>query len=115
MIQAIEPEFLQVLRNTHTDMINESIVGIITFLISTYGQITDAGMFHREQALTSMTYDAMQPVCVVFNSVDKFAGLAELQQSPLDDKRKIQFVYVIFQRSRAYLDSLKKWNEKPAV
>ena len=115
LIQAIEPEYLQALRNTHTDMINESIVDIITFLISTYGQITDAEMFHREQALTSMTYDAMQPVDVVFNSVDKFAGLAELQQSPLDDKRKIQFAYVIFQRSRAYLDSLKKWNERPAV
>ena len=100
LIQAIEPEYLQPLRNTHTDMINDSIPDIISFLIDTYGKLSDADMLHREQALTALVFDTTKPVEFVFNAIDEFAILMELNDSAISDRRKVQLAYVIFQKCK---------------
>ena len=113
LTEAFDPEYLQALRDPTTDMLTGSIPDIISFLITTYGKLTDNDMITREQNLTALTYNTAQPVDIIFNAIDKFADLCDIQGDPLTDRRKCQFAYVIFQKSRAFLDSLKKWNAKP--
>ena len=83
------------------------------WLISTYGKISESEMLNREQNLTALTYDTSKPVDFVFNEIDIFCDLSELSSILVSDRRKRQFAYVIFQKSRAFLDSLKKWNARP--
>ena len=52
---------------------------------------------------------------IVFNETDKYCDLSTLTGHTIDDRRKCQFAYVIFPKSRAFLDSLKKWNPCPSV
>lgn len=92
-------------------MINHSIPAIIQWIIQTYGKLIDGELFNREQNLTTMTYDTTQPVDFVFNKIDTFYHLEDLSGAPVSDQRKHQYAYVIFQKSRSFLDSLKKWNE----
>ena len=112
LIDAFEPQYLQALRNKHTDMINETLPRIIKYLCDTYGKVSDAEMLNREQNLSSMVYDTTQPVDVIFNNIDEHADLADIQDMPMTDRRKMQVAYVILQRSQAFLDSLKKWNAR---
>ena len=113
LIEAFEPEYLEPLRDATTDMITDTIPDIISWLITTYGQVSEAEMLTKEQNLTALTYDTTQPVDVVFNAIDKFCDLSDLNNITVSDRRKRQFAYVIFQKSRAFLDSLKKWNARP--
>ena len=47
IIEAVEPEYLDALRNVDTDMINESIPEIFSFLQETYGRITEEELVEK--------------------------------------------------------------------
>ena len=115
LIEAFEPNYLQPLKDTTTDMITHDIPAIISWLIQTYGQVSEIAMLEKEQNLSALKYDTTQPVDFVFNAVNKFCDLADMNQMPVSDRRKCQFAYVILQKSRAFLDSLKKWNARPVA
>ena len=53
------------------------------WIIKTYGQLTNRELFNREQNLTAMTYDTMQPVDFIFNKTDTFCDLADLSGAPI--------------------------------
>ena len=112
LIEAFEPQYLQALRNKHTDMIKDSLPDIFKYLCDTYGKVNDAQMLDREQNLSSMVYDPTQPIDNVFNEIDEFSNLADIQGMSLSDRKKMQIAYVIIQRSQAFLDGLKKWNAR---
>ena len=112
-MEAVEPEYLQALRNLATDMIIGDIPTIISYLITTYGKLSESELLTMEQNLTATTYDPRQPVDTVFNAIDNYVELANLQEITIDDRCKRQFASVIFLKSRAFIDSLKKWNERP--
>ena len=48
----------------------------------------------------------------VFNVIDNFSDVSDLNNLVLDNRRKIQVAYVIFQESLAFIDSLKEWNSR---
>ena len=75
LIDAFEPQYLQALRDKHTDMINESF--------DTYGKVTDAEMLYREQNLSSMVYNTTQPVHIIFNAIDEFSTFLTLKKCQL--------------------------------
>ena len=55
LVKAVEPEYLQALRNTSTDMIIGTIPTIISYLIRVYGKMSKLELLTREQNLTTMT------------------------------------------------------------
>lgn len=114
LIEAIDPVYFTPFRNNTTDMIVQPIPNIIDWLSTTYGILTEGQLFDKGQNLSGLTYDALQPVDFVFQEINKFADLSKLSQLPISDRRMCQFAYVIFQKSCAFLDSLKKWNERAA-
>ena len=101
--EAFEPEYLQAIRNTTTDMFTGKILDIFTFLVNTYGKLTDEEMLNREQNLSAMTYDPAQPVDIIFNTIDRFSDLCDISKyALLPIKREVQFAYVIFQKLRSF-------------
>ena len=51
IIEATKPKYLDALRNVDTDMINESISEIFTFLQETYDRITEEELVEMEDTL----------------------------------------------------------------
>ena len=66
IIEAIEPDYLDALRNINTDMINKSIPEIVEYLQVNYGQITAEEMAAKEDELNNYCYDPQTPVDKVF-------------------------------------------------
>ena len=111
IIEAVEPEYLDALRNVDTDMINESIPEIFIFLQETYGRITEEELVEKEDTLRQLVYDPHQPVDKVFNKITLFHDLCTITNNDKTDKQLVQIAYLIFNRTRAFVDALKKWNE----
>ena len=78
-------------------MINNDIPIIIKFLQPTYSQITDIEIINMKHKLTATVYDTSKPANSVFNKITKYANLCNLSDSPINEKRKVQFTYAIFQ------------------
>ena len=64
-------------------------------------------MINMEHSLIATVCNTSKPADSIFNKITKYSNLCDLNDSPISEKRKVQFAYVIFQKSRAYLDSLK--------
>ena len=62
IVEAIEEEYLQPLRDSITDMITSTIPTIFTFLQQTYGNLSPSELKERERVLDDMIYDPSQNV-----------------------------------------------------
>ena len=112
MIEAIPAEYLDALRNADTDMINDTIPVIIMYLQTNYGRITDQELSDKEDEIKGMVYDPNTPVDTVFNKIKIFQALCILTSNDKSDRQLVKIAYLIFNKTRAFMDSLKKWNEK---
>ena len=113
VIDAIPPEYLDSLRNSDTDMINCSIPDLITFLQTNYCRITDQELSDKEDELKATVFDPQQPVDLIFNKIKLFSDLCTMTGNTKTDRQLVQLGYLIFNRTRAYMDALKVWNAKP--
>ena len=111
IIESIEPEYLDALRNVDTDMINESIPEIFDFLQANYGRITEEQLVEKEDEVKNYDYDPNTPVDKVFTKITLLQDLCIITHNDKTDKQLCQLAYLIFNRTRAFVDSLKKWNE----
>ena len=110
--QAIETDYLQALRNSTTDMLDAKIPDIIEYLQNTYGKITEQELSDREEDLKKYVYDTAEPVDTIFNKINWFQDLCELCDNSKTDRQLVQIAYIIFNRTRIFIDALLQWNKK---
>ena len=91
-------------------MINESIPEIFQYLQENYGQITEEQLVEKQDEIHQYIYDPQLPVDKVFSKITLFQNLCVITNNDCTDKQLIQMVYLIFNRTRAFVDALKKWN-----
>ena len=96
-------------------MINDSIPNIITFLQTNYCQLTDQELSDREEKLKNSVFNPEDPVDLIFNKIKSFADLCVMTGNDKSDGQLVSLSYLIFNRTKAYIDSLKIWNAKPKV
>ena len=114
IIEAIDPDYLQPLRNAVTEMLNDSIPDIFTFLTDTYGQLSPSDLKLREKIVDEMVYDPAQGIDTVFNCIQEFQDLCALLANPKTDTQLVTYAFLIFQRNTIFMTSLKEWNKKLA-
>ena len=111
LVEAVESDYLDALRNPHTEMIQSSIPTIINHLRETYGAITDEELSDREDALKAFVYDPTYAVDMVFTKLKKHQELASLMNNPLTDKQQVSIAYKIFNKVGVFQNDLIKWNK----
>ena len=115
IISAIDSVYMQPLRDRVTDMITQSIPDIFTFLQNTYGKITTSQLKNKETEVEDQIYDPATSVDTVFNKVDALQDLCILTANDKTDTQLRNMAYLIFQKSGIFMESLKKWNQKPVA
>lgn len=115
LIDAIPAEYLDSLQNVDSDMINDSIPDIITFLQTNYYQLTDQELSDRDDKLKNSVFNPEDPVDLMFNKIKAFADLCVMTGNDKSDGQLVSLSYLIFNLTNAYIDSLKIWNAKPKV
>ena len=81
IIDAIDDDYMQPLHNATTHTINHTIEQIITFLRTTYGQLSPSQLRERKRAIDDMVYDPAQNIDSVFSKIQVFQDLCTLIQN----------------------------------
>ena len=81
IIDAILAEYLDALRNTDTDMINNSIPAIIQYLQTNFERVTDQELSDKEDEVKKICYDLATPVDSVFNRIKAVQDLCILTEN----------------------------------
>ena len=71
IVKAIELEYIDRLRDSATDMINNSIPDIIDYLQSNYGQMTPEEFNLREEDIKNTMFDPSGPTSLIFTKIKK--------------------------------------------
>jgi len=112
LIEAIPAEYLDSLRNTDTNMINDSIPDIISYLQTNFWRVADQELSDKEDEVKNFSYDLSTPVDSVFNRIKAFLDLCILTGNDKTDRQLVQLAHLMFNKTKAFMDSLKAWNLK---
>lgn len=96
------------MRDPITYMIQDSIPTIATFLQETYRRITPQELANCEDALKKFHYEPWKPVNLGFNKITQFKDLCELCKNQKTDTQLVQLACLIFNKTSAFNDALKK-------
>ena len=88
IIDAIESDYLEAIRNDFTGMVQESIPDIIQHLTKTYGFVSEEDLSDRDDELKNYAYNPSKTVDDVFNKIKKHQELAILMKNPKTDKQQ---------------------------
>ena len=110
LVEAIEPDYVDALRDSHTHMVQDSIPVIIVHLQQTYGKLTDEDSSEKEDVLKAHVYNPSKTIDGIFNKIMKHQDRCILMKNPLSDKQQVNIAYEIFNRSQVFQNSLMKWN-----
>ena len=110
IVQAIPKVYLQSLRDSITNTINQPIRGIISHLFGTYGRVTAQKIAAETEKVTSYTFDPVMPVDCVFTLVEDLAVLADAGKAPFSPEQIINFAYNVINKTRKFGNDVKLWN-----
>jgi len=114
IVEAIDGEYLQALRNPVTDTITSSILEIFDFLKQSYGRLSPGQLKQKETIIDNLVFNPEQNVDTVFNKIQEFNDLCSLLGNGKTDMQLVTYAYLIFQKTRIFTDGLKVWNSKPS-
>ena len=100
------------MRNTDTDMTHDSNPDIILYLQANFGRVTDQELSDKEDEVKNCSYDLATPVDYIFNRNKAFQDLCILTGNDKTDRQLVQLAHLMFNKTKAFMDSLKAWNLK---
>ncbi len=112
---AIEPRYLEAIRNTATGRIALPVRDILRHLYSVYGRVTPQKLQDRENAVQQMIYDPVNPIDGIFTAVNELVQYAAAANSPYTQAQIINLAYIILNCTGHFRRWILSWNELPQV
>ena len=72
---AIEDKYLETLVNKDTQLIQDDIPTVLTYLFATYGVVPSAEVNKQENEIRSMTFHSSNPLIMVYGPIEKLQKL----------------------------------------
>ena len=108
IIAAIDAKVLKALRDLITNKITRSIPDILTYLFNTYGYVTPTKLYKLKNKVKTMQFSANKPVDTLTTKINDLADIADLAESPISDRQRVDVGYLVLQRCRPFKTSLKE-------
>ena len=113
LMKAIDEAYLLALKDRTTQTILAPIYQIIQFLFTNHGKVTQAKLHKEEQIVKSYTFNANEPIDVVFNKLEDLLDLSTAAECGYTGPQIIGMAYMILNKTGKYGEYLRKWNRFP--
>ena len=112
---AIEPTYLEALRDPATGRISLPVRDIIRHLYNVYGRVTPQKLQDKETMVRQMVYDPINPIDGIFSAIDDLVHYADAANSAYTQTQIINIAYIILNRTGHFRRWILDWNAKQAV
>ena len=114
IVQAVEPKYLDAVRNRVSDTITIPVHAVMEHLFNTYGEITPETFQQKEQELKATVFDPnIDSIDTLYKSISDLVDLSGHAGIPMTPEQSTSIAYVILWRSSVLKDYLKSWNATP--
>jgi hypothetical protein len=110
LIKAVEPNYLDALRDPVTYDLQGTIYENLTFLTQTYGKVTSQQLEEKFDLVNATVYNPTLPIDTLFNQVIELSDVAEAAAIPYTVQQQMTLVYNILNRSGRMVQDIKEWN-----
>ena len=112
LIKAVEPVYLESLKNQNTGLIQYPIYAVLAHLKSQYGNVHPHEYTEAHNKVTAMTYSIESPIDTVFTALRDLLDISEAANANLQADQAILIAYNILNKTNAFNEDLIAWNRK---
>ena len=109
-MEAIPKMYLQPILNIDTNTFDQTMWGVMRWLLDTYGKVTILKLSEKEDMLKSMSWEAQKPVNIIFTAVEEYQDMADTATQPITNAQMVKYACVILHKFPPYHDGIKEWN-----
>ena len=111
---AIEPAYLDELRDSTTNAITSTIPDILSFLFSNYGDITPETILEKAQRIRDMEFSVADPLMKLYTPIEELQQLAE-EVLPFTTAQLLEIGLAVLKRTELYSNALGDWYKRPVA
>ena len=116
IVQAIEPTYLDAVRDRTTNTILTPVHEVMEHLFSTYGEVTPETFQKKEAQIKATTFDPLvDSIDTLYREIEDLVDLSGHAGIPMTPAQSMTVAYVILWRTTVLKDYLKTWNAKAAA
>ena len=112
LTKAVEPVYLESLKNQNTGLIQYPIFTVLAHLKSQYGNVHPHEYTEAHNKVTAMTYSIESPIDTVFTALRDLLDISEAANANLQADQAILIAYNILNKTNAFNEDLIAWNRK---
>ena len=110
---AVEDKYLDMLINEDTQLINEDIPTVLTYLFDLYGKIPSEEVKQKETEIRAMIYNPADPLILLYNPIEKLKTMAISANIPYTNDQLLDIGLTVIRNTRDFERALGDWEAKP--
>ena len=109
---AVEPKYIDFLKNEHTDLIEDDIPTVLEYLFSNYGRVPTRQVKEKEQDVLNTPFVPSDPMITIFRPIEQLRTLAEIAKIPYTESQIIDFGLQLIKNTKDFETALGEWNKR---
>jgi hypothetical protein len=110
---AVESKYIDSLKNDDTDLIEEDIPSVLSYLFSNYGKVPTRVVKEKEQEVLTTSFVPSDPMITIYRPIEQLRTLADITGIPYTETQVVDFGVQLIKSTRDFETALGEWNRKP--
>ena len=110
---AVEPKYIDSLKNEDTDLVEEDISTVLDFLFTHYGKVPTREVKEKEHEVLATPFIPSDPMVTIYRPIEQLRILAEIAKIPYTEFQVVDFGLQLVKNTRDFENALGEWNQKP--
>ena len=111
---AIDSKYIDFLKNEDTDLIEDDIPTVLTYLFSDYGKVPTREVKDKEREVLGTSFVPSDPMVTIYRPIEQLRTLAQIAKIPYTESQIVDFGIHLIKNTRDFETALGEWNRKPA-
>ena len=106
-------KYIDSLKNDDTDLIEEDIPAVLSYLFTNYGKVPTRVVKEKEQEVLTAPFVPNDSMITIYPPIEQLRPLADIAGIPYTETQVVDFGVQLIKSTRDFETALGEWNRKP--
>ena len=112
---AVESKYIDFLKNEDTDLIEDDISTVLTYLFTNYGKVPTRVVKEKENEVLATPFIPSDPMVAIYRPIEQLRTLADIAGIPYTESQIVDFGIQLIKSTRDFETALGEWNRMTDV
>ena len=115
IVATVKEAYLLDIRNRTTNLINDTMSGVLTHLQENYGQLMPHKILEQEDIVKKTNYNPRDPIAIVLSAVEELLKFSDITGMSYTKLQAVNTAYVIVHKTGKFVLAISEWNCMPEI